>query len=422
MANESDLNLTPHDPYAALRVPDFRLFMAGNFLGVFGMQMQAAAIDWEMYERTGSNLRVGLVGLVQFLPVILLAPITGHIADRFDRRRIVMSALTVISLVSMSLAWISASHADPLFVYGCLFVSGIARAFQQPARASFLPQIVPAEHFSNAVSWNTGAFHLATVLGPSIGGVLIDLTGGAAVDYVLYAGSALGYVFMLSQIRTRPAVTPPTGTTFRDFSAGFAYLWKNQVIFGAITLDLLAVLFGGATALLPAYAKHLGVGATQLGLMQAAAPFGAFVVSILLAHRPPFDRAGRALLMGVAAFGVAIILFGLSSYFWLSLGLLVLTGAFDNVSVVIRHTLVQLLTPNELRGRVSAVNGLFIGASNELGRFESGTVAHLFGPTIGPMVSVVSGGVGTLLVVLFVGLTWPQLRRYGRLGSDANQK
>jgi MFS family permease len=281
-----------------------------------------------------------------------------------------------------------------------------------------LPQIVPAEHFSNAVSWNTGGFHLATVLGPSLGGALIELTGGAAVNYVLYTGAALGYVVMLSQIRTRPAVTPRSGTDFKDFAAGFAYLWKNQVIFGAISLDLLAVLFGGATALLPAYAKHLEVGPAQLGLMQAAAPFGAFVVSILLAHRPPFEQAGRALLLGVTGFGVAIIIFGLSTYFWLSLVLLVLTGAFDNVSVVIRHTLVQVLTPNELRGRVSAVNGLFIGASNELGRFESGTVAHLFGPTIGPMVSVVSGGVGTLLVVAFVALTWPHLRRYGRLGSE----
>jgi MFS family permease len=418
MSQENAENLAGHDAYAALRVPDFRLFMAGNFLGVFGMQMQAAAIDWEMYERTGSNLRVGLVGLVQFLPVILLAPITGHVADRYDRRRIVILALGVISLVSMSLAWISAREADPWFVYGCLFLSGIARAFQQPARASFLPQIVPAEHFSNAVSWNTGAFHFATVLGPSIGGALIELTGGAAVNYMLYTGAALGYVFMLLQIRTRPTVTPPSGTDFKDFAAGFAYLWRNQVIFGAISLDLLAVLFGGATALLPAYAKHLGVGPTQLGLMQAAPPFGAFLVSILLAHRPPFERAGRALLLGVTGFGVAIIVFGLSNYFWLSLPVLVLTGAFDNVSVVIRHTLVQVLTPNELRGRVSAVNGLFIGASNELGRFESGTVAHLFGPAIGPMVSVVSGGVGTLLVVIFVALMWPQLRRYGRLGSE----
>ena len=405
----------PHDPYAALRSRDFRFYLAGNFLGVLGMQMQMVAIGWEIYDRTASNLRLGLVGLVQFVPVIALAPLTGHVADRHDRRRIVMTALLVISLASLSLAWISSRHADPLLMYGCLFVSGVARAFQQPARASLLPLIVPAEHFANAVTWNTGAFHLATVLGLFLGGPLIDLTKGAAVVYLVYAGSAVGYFLMLSMIRSRPPLRSDMGTGMRDFVAGFAYLWRNQIIFGAITLDLLAVLLGGATGLMPVYAKDLlHVGATKLSCMHAAPAAGAFLISVFLGHRPPFKRAGRALLWGVIGFGVTTILFGFSRSFWVSLALLFVMGAFDNVSVVIRHTLVQVLTPNELRGRVSAVNGLFIGASNELGNFESNIVAHFFGPTI----SVVSGGVGTLLVVLLVSSVWPPLRRYGRLGSS----
>jgi MFS family permease len=428
MANEIELDGARHDAYAALRLPEFRLFMAGNFLGVFGMQMQAAAIDWELYERTGTSLNLGLVGLVQFLPVVALAPFTGHFADHFNRKRIVMTALLVIMLSSLGLAWISASQGDPLLIYGCLFVGGVARAFQQPARASLLPTIVPAEHFSNAVTWNTGAFHLATVLGPLVGGRIIDLTsqltnGTAAVDYLIYAGALVGYIALLSQIQSRPAASVVIRSKASDFAAGFQFMWRNKIVLGAISLDLMAVLFGGSMAMLPAYAKTiLDVGPTQLGCLQAAPAMGAFIMSMLLAHRPPFERAGRALLWGVAGFGVATILFGLSHWFLLSLFLLFLTGVFDNISVVIRHTLVQMLTPNALRGRVSAVNGLFIGASNELGRFESGIVAWLFENRFqsisGETFSVVSGGFGTLAVVTLTAIMWPQLRRYGRLGSE----
>jgi MFS family permease len=387
------------------------------------MQMQAAAIDWELYERTGSNLNLGLVGLVQFLPVVALAPFTGHVADRFDRKRIVMTALSVILLSSLGLAWISARSGNPSLIYGCLFLGGVARAFQQPARASLLPTIVPAQHFSNAVTWNTGAFHLAMVLGPLAGGRLIDLADTAAFDYLIYAMAALGYIALLSPISSQPVAARTARSSVSELAAGFQFMWRNKIVLGAITLDLLAVLFGGSMAMLPAYAKKiLYVGPTQLGCLQAAPAVGAFVMSMLLAHRPPFQNAGRALLWGVAGFGTATILFGLSHSYTLSLGLLFLTGMFDNVSVVIRHTLVQMLTPNELRGRVSAVNGLFIGASNELGRFESGIVAHLFDGRIarisGETVSVVSGGFGTLLVVAMTALTWPQLRQYGRLGSE----
>jgi MFS family permease len=414
---------TRHDAYAALRIRDFRLFMAGNFLGVFGMQMQAAAIDWELFERTESNLTLGLVGLVQLFPVIGLAPFTGHLADRFNRKRIVMTALSVILLASLGLAWISARRGDLALVFACLFVAGVARAFQQPARASLLPTIVPAEYFGNAVTWNTGAFHLAAVLGPLVGGRLIDLTGSAAIDYLIYATAVLGYIGLLSQICSQPPAARNTKPSASEFAAGFQYMWRNKIVLGAITLDLLAVLFGGSMAMLPAYAKKiLVVGPTQLGCLQAAPAVGAFVMSMLLAHRPPFERAGRALLGGVTGFGIATIFFGFSRWYFLSLFLLLLTGVFDNISVVIRHTLVQMLTPNELRGRVSAVNGLFINSSNELGRFESGMVAHLFEGRFsgisGEKASVVSGGFGTLLVVALTALMWPQLRHYGRLGSE----
>jgi MFS family permease len=423
MANEVEEIDVGHDAYAALRIRDFRLFMAGNFLGVFGMQMQAAAIDWELYERTGSSLNLGLIGLVQFLPVIALAPFTGHVADRFNRKRIVITALSVIMLSTLGLAWISARHGNPLLIYGCLFVGGVARAFQQPARASLLPTIVPFQYFSNAVTWNTGAFHLATVLGPLIGGRIIDLAGTAAFDYLIYATAVAGYIALLSRISVEPPAASNTTHSIREFAAGFEFMWRNKIVLGAITLDLLAVLFGGSMAMLPAYAKKvLDVGPTQLGCLQAAPAVGAFVMSMLLAHRPPFQNSGRALLWGVAGFGIATICFGLSRWYLLSLALLFLTGVFDNISVVIRHTLVQMLTPNELRGRVSAVNGLFIGASNELGRFESGIAAHFFEGRIsrvsGETASVVSGGLGTLFVVALTAWAWPQLRKYGRLGSE----
>jgi MFS family permease len=423
MASDVEPIIARHDAYAALRIGDFRLFMAGNFLGVFGMQMQAAAIDWELYERTGSNLTLGLVGLVQLFPVIALAPFTGHLADRFNRKRIMMIALSVILLASLGLAWTSARHGDIALVFACLFVGGVARAFQQPARASLLPTIVPVEYFSNAVTWNTGAFHLATVLGPLVGGLLIDRTKSAAIDYAIYAATLLGYLGLLSQVCSRPPAATRSKSNATELAAGFQYMWRNKIVLSAISLDLMAVLFGGSMAMLPAYAKKiLQVGPSELGCMQAAPALGAFIMSILLAHRPPFERAGRALLWGVAGFGVATVLFGFSRWYLLSLFLLFLTGVFDNVSVVIRHTLVQMLTPNELRGRVSAVNGLFIGASNELGRFESGSVAHLFegrfSGVSGETISVVSGGLGTLLVVALTGFMWPQLRTYGRLGSE----
>lgn len=403
-----------HDPYTALRLPDFRRYLTGSVLANFGMQMQTVAVGWEIYERTGSAMALGWVGLVQFAPVLALALVAGQVADKFDRRRIVLTAQLFIAAASLGLTTISLLRGPVLAMYGCLLLSGMARAMNQPAKASLLPQIVPRERFSNAVTWSGGGFQLASVLGPGVGGLLIALFGRAFPVYILDASATLTFAFLLSRIRP-PRFTPSSETpTVQTLLAGVAFVWQKKIILGTITLDLFAVLLGGAVTLLPVYAKDiLQVGPTGLGWMRAAPSIGALLMSFTLAHRPPLERAGRAMLWSVAGFGVATIVFGLSRSFWLSLAMLFLTGALDMISVVVRHTLVQLLTPDAMRGRVSAINGLFIGASNELGGFESGLVAALFNPTL----SVVSGGIGTIVAVMAVALLWPQVRRYGRLGG-----
>ena len=303
-----------------------------------------------------------------------------------------------------------------LWIYGCLFAAGVARTFLWPASQAFLPQLVPRRIFSRAVTWNTGAFHLSSVLGPAAGGALIALTHKAVVVYAINAVATLACLALIALVRSRQAVIPRAEMSLASLLAGFKFVYQTKIILGTITLDLFAVLLGGATALLPVYAKDiLHAGPTGLGILQAALPLGSVVSAFYLAHRSPLQRAGRALIRAVAAFGVATIAFGLSRWFWLSFAMLFICGAVDNVSVVVRHTLVQLLTPDEMRGRVSAVNSLFIGTSNELGGFESGLVAQLFGPVI----SVVTGGVGTILVVIATALNWPEIRKYGRLDGSA---
>lgn len=415
-----------HDPYAALRLPDFRWFLSGSMMSLLGLQMQTFAVSWEIYERTQSKLALAWVGLVQVLPVIGLFLPAGHLVDRIDRRKVLMIAIGFSALCSLGLAHTSATAGDVRLMYVYLGLIGTARAFLQPARASLLPQIIPLERFSNAVTWHSSGFQLATIIGPAIGGAIVGLTHSATPVYLLNAGLAVAFLIFLTCIRSRPFTPSTEPVSLHSLLAGLSFVWRTKVILGAITLDMFAVLLGGATALLPVYAKDiLLVGPESLGWMRAAPGIGAICMSFLLAHRPPMQRAGRALLAAVVGFGVCTILFGLSRSFSWSMYLLFLLGALDMISVVIRHTLVQLLTPDAMRGRVSAVNGMFIGVSNELGEFESGTVAYLFDRpgdlAFGPTVSVVSGGIGTLLVVLAVGLIWPEVRRYGRL-EDAVQR
>ena len=400
------------DPYAVLRNRDFVLYLIGRLVASFGQQMLTVAVGWELYERTHSALALGLVGLTQMIPMVLCTLPAGHVADNYERKRIVIAMISVVALTSLGLTFISALHAPVLWIYMCLFVTGIARTFLWPASSAFLPHLVPRSLFPRAVTWNSGTFHLSSVAGPAAGGALIAVTYSAATVYVLNTVAALVCLIMVCFIRVRHVVAMKEKMTAANLIEGFRFVVANRIIFGTITLDMFAVLLGGATALLPVYAKDiLRVGPSGLGLLQAAMPMGAVVCALVIAHRPPLEKAGRAMLWAVALFGVATIGFGFSKWFWVSFAMLFVCGAVDNVSVVVRHTLVQMLTPDEKRGRVSAVNSLFIGTSNELGGFESGTVAHW----LGPVFSVVSGGVGTILVVMAVALLWPQIRNYGRL-------
>ena len=402
------------DPYAVLRNRDVALYLVGRLVASLGQQMLTVAVGWELYERTHSALALGLVGLTQMVPMVLFTLPAGHVADNHDRKRIIMLMSLVIACASLGLTLSSALGAPVFWTYFCLFVAGTARTFLWPASSAFLPQLVSRQDFSRAVTWSSGSFQLSSVAGPAAGGALIALTHHAAPVYAINTAAALICLALISFVRRRHKAALKEKMTANNLIVGFKFVFANPIILGTITLDMFAVLLGGATALLPVYAKDiLMVGPTGLGFLQAALPMGSLVCALVLAHRSPMQKAGRAMLLAVAGFGLATIAFGCSHWFWLSLLMLFVCGAVDNISVVVRHTLVQLLTPDEKRGRVSAVNSLFIGTSNELGGFESGLVAYW----LGPVVSVVSGGVGTILVVAAVAVIWPQIRKYGRLDA-----
>ncbi len=414
-------------PYAALGERDFLFFLLGHVLSVLGVQMQTVAVGWQLYEKTGSAWPLGLTGLIMATPMIGLAPIAGQTADRFDRRQVLMSATCVAVVSSLGLGLVSHFNGSVGLIYLCLLGSGLARAFQGPARSSLMPLLVPRPLFANSVTWAVSGFELASMIGPALGGILIAAYGGATVVYLLAALGSICYFCMLAAMRRRSYAAAGGNNAdgrvargnWRSLWAGFEYVWSARLLLSTMTLDLFAVLLGGAVALLPIYARDiLRVGPSGLGWLQAAPSLGAVTMALLTAHLPPMKRAGRALLIAVAGFGVVTIVFGLSTNFQLSLAMLFLTGAFDNISVVIRQTMLQLLTPDEMRGRVSAVNGMFINASNEIGRFESGMVAGLFGPIF----SAVSGGIGCLLVVATVAYGSPELRRYGALKEDSGSQ
>jgi len=401
-----------HDPYAAFRYRDYCLFAAGALLANTSHAMQETAVGWELYERTGSAVPLAVVGLVQALPVFLLALPAGHAADRFERRRISILMQLIMAVASLGIAFLSWSDGPIRAFYLCLFIGACARSFNFPAQASLLPQLVPLEVFANAVTWRSSGFQLASVMGPVLAGWIIASHKAATPVYFLNAALMILFAVFLGLIRKRQvAGASSESLTLRSALAGVRFVWQTKVILAAITLDMFAVLFGGATALLPIYAKDiLCVGPAGYGWLRAMPGIGALVMAVFIAHRPP-QRAGVTLLWAVAGFGAATIVFGLSRSFGLSLWMLYLTGAFDQISVVVRHTLVQVLTPDAMRGRVSAVNSVFITTSNELGAFESGAVAALAGSVF----SVVFGGAGTIVVVLLAAWAWPQLRRLGPL-------
>jgi MFS family permease len=407
-----------HDPYASIRRPDFRRYWIGNLVSVLGMQMQSVTVGWEVYRRTEEVFYLGLIGLVQVIPVFSLALLAGHVADRVDRKRVLRAALTLSGSASLGLAAVSFFQWHVAGMFVCLFLVGVARAFLQPAKSSFLPQLVPREIFSNAVTWSLGAFQLASVAGPALAGVAVYLVGYVEI-YLFQAAAATFFATMLAGVRRADGTAPREAPTLRQLGEGVVFVWENKVIFGAMALDMFAVLLGGATALLPVFAKDvLAIGPLRFGFLAAAQAIGALAMSLALVVRPPLARAGRALLWSVAGFGVAIIVFGLSRSFLLSFAALAAAGACDCISVVVRHSLIQMLTPDRMRGRVSAISSMFISASNELGEFESGALAW----ATSPIFAVVAGGTGTILVVAAAALAVPQLRRFGRLDFKAEHE
>ena len=442
--SSSSATARPHDPYAALRVRNFRDYLAGSFCALVGRQAVTAAAIWQVYQWTHSSTALGLVGLINVLPLLALSLPAGAMADNHDRRRLIAFGTVAIALVNVALAvvafWpgavpaLAPLHAvnaalrgialvfeqhgatDQLrfdepalpLVFALLFVGACARILIWPARSSITPLLVPVSALGNAITWNASAFEIATVAGPALGGFLIAWIGTATV-YAL--GAVLELVFLIALGRVTYFTAPQraaTRRTWRDVLAGADFIWRKKVILGASSLDLFAVLLGGATALLPVYADQiLHVGPIGFGWLRAAPSLGAFVMAVWLAHRAPLARPGLALLWTVVGFGVAIIVFGFSRWFWLSLVALFFTGVFDNVSVVVRQSLVQLLTPDALRGRVTAVNQIFIGSSNEIGALRAGMMAAL----IGPVGAVVWGGIGTIVVVGVIARAVPQLAR-----------
>src|SRR6266481_1222820 len=397
----------------AFTYPDFTLYQLARFFIVAALEMQSVAVGWQVYEITRRPLDLGLIGLAQFLPGVLLFLVSGHVADRFDRRKLVTLCYCGFAL-SSALLWIiawRASHSVHL-IYAVVVLVGVVRAFNAPVSRALLPQLVPGEHFPNAVAWNASIFQAATILGPSIGGFLYAFSRGPSVVYVTATVTAIAAAFSTLRITLQTQARSREPVTWTRVLAGFRYIWSHKLVLGSISLDMFAVLLGGAVALLPVYASEiLKTGPWGLGILRSAPGVGAAIMALFLAQRPIRGKAGMIMLWCVAGFGVCTILFGISRSLVLSLIALLLVGATDMVSVIIRATLVQIATPDEMRGRVNAVDMLFIGASNELGEFESGLTAHW----LGSVPAVVLGGVGTLCVIAVWAWLFPELRHAAEL-------
>lgn len=393
---------------SVLHYRDYRIYLATSFFASLATQAQAVAVGWQIYAITHSALALGYAGLMPFIPILCFLLPSGSLADRADRRLIMGLASLIQSAVCALFLTLTLRHVHTAWpFYAVLLLLGSGRALGWPARQSFLPLLVPAERFTQAISWNSAAFQTATILGPALGGVLY-LLGPAAV-YATCSATMLAVAIATFRIsingRVRTAGGGPTG--LRRLIAGIEYVWSNPLLLGGMTLDFFAVLLGGATALLPIYARDiLHIGPSGLGLMRAAPALGAASIGVMLGRTPIVNKAGRKMFACVALFGIATIVFGLSRSFALSLAALAVMGASDMVSVYVRATIAQLATPDDKRGRVSAVNGIFVSGSNELGEFESGLTAHW----LGTVTAVVVGGIGTLVVVAFGWRVFPALR------------
>jgi len=444
-------DVASHDAYAAMRVPHFRLLLIGRLIATIGEQMVSVAVGWDVYEKTGDAFLLGMIGLVHVIPVFLFALPAGVAADRYSRRTIAIFAQAVLIVCALVLTLLSLSHAPLIFTFITLVVIGTARAFNTPAENALTPLLVPESIFHSAATWSSMVWQLSAITGPALGGVLIGLPaiierlvptnplliglpasiariaptsgglanalsvfgGGATTVYSLYALGGVVLFAVLLIIRPRPQPAYIKGESpIESVRAGLRFLRRDKIILPSITLDMFAVLLGGAVYLLPVYAKDiLQVGAEGLGWLRAAPAIGALCMSIVIANRPPFKNTGRTLLLAVAGFGLATIVFGVSTNFWLSMAMMFALGALDNISVIIRRTIELVFAPDAMRGRISAVQSIFIGASNELGGFESGVTAAL----LGAVGSVVFGGFGTLIVVGAVAVFAPQLRMLKRI-------
>ncbi|HEV3418667.1 MAG TPA: MFS transporter [Candidatus Acidoferrum sp.] len=399
---------------AAFQFSGFRLYQIARFCIVFCTEMQSVAVGWQVYEITHRPLDLGLTGLAQFLPGVVLFLLAGHVADRFDRKNLLTlcyvgfaTSSTLLLLVALKVEYLHrAGSVGPIFAILCLV--GAVRSFSMPASRALLPQLVPEEQFQSAVAWNSSIFQFATILGPAMGGILYAFFRGPAAVYAtaLSAGTIAVLTTLRIKVQSPPRVREPF--SLKTVFAGFRYIWDHKLVFGSISLDLFAVLLGGAVALLPVYAKEILVtGPWGLGLLRSAPGIGAAVMALLIAYKPIRRRAGATMLWCVAGFGVFTIVFGLSRNIVLSMISLFFVGAADMVSVVVRGVLIQIETPDEMRGRVNAVDMIFIGASNELGEFESGLAAQWFGA----VPAVVLGGVGAIVVTVLWAWMFPELRR-----------
>jgi len=408
------------DPYAAWRFPAFRNLLIGRLVFLLGTQAQAMALGWEIYVRTNDPFALGLVALVKGIPMILFTLPAGVMADRFNRRAIILVCLAGATCTSLALAWVSFQQGALWLFYLLLFVDSTFMRLTTPAGSSLMPLLLPRNLLENGVKWSSIVFQTTSLLGPALGGFILSWNQQAT--YLVCAGTSVAFILLLAAMTVPTQAKNPRKHWLSEAFEGIQFVWSRKILLGTVSLDLVAVLFGGAVYLMPVFARDIlppAFGLTpeqMLGWLNAAPAAGSLLSGVIIAHLPPFRKAGRAMLWGVFGFGVATVVFGFSTSFVLSWAMLFLTGAFDNISVVVRHTLVNIVTPDAMRGRVTAVNSIFIGSSNELGGFESGAVARLFSPVI----SVVSGGVATMIVVLAWAGMFPRLRRFGNL-ADATE-
>ncbi|PDT13260.1 MFS transporter [Rhizobium sp. M1] len=403
------------DRFAAFRHSSYTRFFFARFLLSFSQQIVSVAVGWQMYDQTGKAIYLGLIGLVQFLPSLLLILVTGSVADRHNRRAIAALCSLVSALCTLALLVMTATDTfAPWPVFAVLLIFGIERAFMLPAVQSLAPNLVPEHALSNAIAWNSSSWQLAAITGPVMGGLLYGVSATTAYTVaVIFSILGAGLLFLIPKPEQK---TVGEAKSWAMILGGFSFIRAEKVVLGAISLDLFAVLLGGATALMPIFARDiLTLGPWGLGLLRAAPGLGAIVMAIFLAAYPLKHRAGIYMFIGVALFGVGTIVFGVSTNTEVSIAALALMGAADMVSVYVRESLIALWTPDQLRGRVNAVNMVFVGASNELGEFRAGTMASIFGA----VPAVVIGGIGTLVVAAIWASSFPKLRRIDTLDAPA---